>query len=126
MKIRELSARSGVNAETVRFYEKSGLLPSPQRAANGYRIYDETTLHALAFIKSCRALGFALDDIRLLQRLKSHPAEHDRADALVAAQLQQVEEKIAQLMEIRAFLQTIARADAHDAENCPALGSLGG
>ena len=126
MKIRELSARSGVNAETVRFYEKSGLLPPPQRAANGYRIYDETTLHALAFIKSCRALGFTLDDIRLLQRLKSHPAEHDRADALVAAQLQQVEEKIAQLMEIRAFLQSIVRVGAHDATDCPALGSLGG
>ena len=126
MKIRELSTRSGVNAETVRFYEKSGLLPPPQRAANGYRVYDEATLYALAFIKSCRALGFALDDIRLLQRLKTHPAEHDRADALVAAQLQQVEEKIAQLMEIRAFLQTIVQAGAHDAENCPALGSLGG
>ena len=83
-------------------------------------------MHALAFIKSCRALGFTLDDIRLLQRLKSHPAEHDRADALVAAQLQQVEEKIAQLMEIRAFLQTIAHAGVHDAADCPALGSLGG
>nr|WP_314383440.1 MerR family transcriptional regulator [uncultured Cardiobacterium sp.] len=126
MKIRELSARSGVHAETVRFYEKSGLLPPPQRAANGYRIYDEATLHALAFIKSCRALGFTLDDIRLLQRLKSHPAEHDRADALVAAQLQQVEEKIAQLMEIRAFLQSIVRVGAHEAADCPALGSLGG
>ncbi len=56
-----LAREAGVNIETIRYYEKIGLLPEPVRAGNGYRVYDETDLKRLSFIRRCRELGFSLD-----------------------------------------------------------------
>ncbi|MBH5330372.1 MerR family transcriptional regulator [Eikenella sp. S3360] len=126
MKINELSAKSGIHAETVRYYEKTGLLPTPKRAANGYRVYDEGTLGLLAFIKTCRSLGFSIEDIRELNRLKHAPAEHHRADAMVRAQLDNVEDKIAQLEDIRKFLLGLMGEEGHGPAECRTLAGLGG
>ncbi len=63
LRIGELSARTGVPAKTIRYYEEIGLLPPPQRADNGYRIYGEEDVERLRFVRSARALDFALDDI---------------------------------------------------------------
>lgn len=124
MKINELSKRTGIHLETIRYYEKQGILPEPKRTANGYRNYDETNVMQLCFIKNCRELGFSLNDIRQLNRLKFGTTNHYRADQLVLKQLAQVEEKIAQLLEIKAFLQSIATTEAHSEAECKAITGL--
>jgi MerR family mercuric resistance operon transcriptional regulator len=65
----ELSKKTGVNAETIRYYEKVGLINEPGRAANGYRVYGVTHLKNLSFIKRCRELGFTLKEIAALLAL---------------------------------------------------------
>lgn len=126
MKVNELSKRTGINLETIRYYEKQGILPEPKRAANGYRQYDEESVAQLNLIKSYRTLGFSLEDIRELNRLKSGTADHYHADQMVLNQLAQVEEKIAQLLEIKAFLQSIATQEAHSEAECKAMTELVG
>lgn len=73
MKINELAKAGGIHLETIRYYEKIGLLPPPQRTANGYRSYDEHSLSLLHFIKVCRSLGFSIEEIKQLNQLKSKP-----------------------------------------------------
>lgn len=64
MKINELSKQTGINLETIHYYEKIGVLPEPKRQANGYRFYDENSLQLPHFIKICRSLGFSIEDIK--------------------------------------------------------------
>ena len=70
MKIGDLSTQASTPVETIRFYEREGLLPEPARTAGNYRIYDAGHVQQLAFIRHCRALDMALDEIRVLLRLK--------------------------------------------------------
>ncbi|MFZ7234221.1 MerR family transcriptional regulator [Avibacterium avium] len=109
MKINQFSQRSGVHLETIRFYEKKGLLPTPKRDANGYRQYDEDDLNVLQFIKICRTLDFSLEEIKQLNHLRHQPAEHHHLDQIVQKQLEKIEEKIVQLIEMRDFLQTLTQ-----------------
>ena len=64
-----LAKETGVNAETIRYYEKAGLLPDPPRTSGGHRVYDEFHLRRLSFIRRCRELGFTLDEVRGLLKL---------------------------------------------------------
>ena len=64
LKIGEVSKRSGLGIEALRFYERSGLLERPLRTESGYRVYDEAVLERLAFIKQAQALGFSLDEVK--------------------------------------------------------------
>lgn len=72
MRIGELAKRAGVSTETIRFYEKQGLLPAPERLASGYRTYQPAMLERLRVIKVCQQIGFTLDDIAAL--LEPHRA----------------------------------------------------
>lgn len=126
MKVNELSKRTGINLETIRYYEKQGILPEPKRAANGYRQYDEESVAQVNFIKNCRTLGFSLEDIRELNRLKFGTADHYHADQMVLNQLAQVEEKIVQLLEIKAFLQSLVTQGEHSESECKAIAGLTG
>ena len=98
MRIGELAAATGVDVETVRFYEKQGMLVAPKRAANGYRVYSHGQLQRLAFIRHCRALDIPLADIRQLLGFLDKPAS-DCAD------IDQLIE--AQLLRVRARLQSM-------------------
>ena len=124
MKVNELSKRTGIHLETIRYYEKQGILPEPRRQANGYRSYDEESVALLMFIKNCRQLGFSLEDIKQLNVLKFHTADHYHADKLVLKQLALVEEKISQLQDIKAFLQSIAITGKHSESECKAMAGL--
>lgn len=73
MQIGELAHRAGSQPETVRYYERLGLLPAPRRTAGNYRVYEEGHLERLCFIRNCRTLGMTLDDIRTLLALRDHP-----------------------------------------------------
>ncbi|KGQ60659.1 MerR family transcriptional regulator [Gallibacterium anatis] len=124
MKIHELSKLSGINQETIRYYEKTGLLPEPQRSSNGYRCYDQASLSLLKFIKSCRSLGFSLDDIKQLIQLRHKPTEHYHADQIILKQLEQVEQKIQQLLEIQTFLKQLSCQEEHNEDECKAISGL--
>src|SRR5262249_25659304 len=70
--IRELSQKSGVSTQTVRYYERINLLPPAQRAENAYRLYDEGDIERLQFIRRARALDFALSEIAEILALRDH------------------------------------------------------
>lgn len=124
MKINELSKSTHTHIETIRYYEKQGVLSPPKRLANGYRFYDEESIEQLNFIKKCRMLGFSLENIRELNRIRFSTKDHYQADQLVLNQLIQVENKISQLLEIKAFLQSIVTENEHNGEECKAIEGL--
>lgn len=97
-KIGEVAKRTGVGIETLRFYEKSGLLERPSRTPSGYRVYDATIMDRLAFIKKAQVLGFTLDEIRELiahKRAGENPCGHVRAK--VKSRLSELDERIRQM-----------------------------
>lgn len=97
-KIGEVAKRSSVGIETLRFYEKSGLVDRPSRTASGYRVYDGSILERLSFIKKAQMLGFSLDEIRELidhKRAGENPCGHVRAK--VKSRLQDLDERIRQM-----------------------------
>ncbi len=97
-KIGEVAKQTGVGIETLRFYEKSGLLDRPSRTASGYRVYDASIVDRLAFIKKAQVLGFTLDEIRELiahKRAGESPCKHVRAK--VKSRLVELDERIRQM-----------------------------
>jgi DNA-binding transcriptional MerR regulator len=71
MQIGEVAKKTGVSVQTVRFYERQGLLPNPPRKESGYRLYGEADLKRLLFIRQAKALGFSLDEIRTILHMRS-------------------------------------------------------
>ena len=127
MKIGELAQKAEVNIDTVRYYERQGLLPEPQRLRSGYREYAAEDVSRLRFVRRAKALGFTLQEIRDLLELSSH-REKDMAGMKSAAmeKLANVEEKLAELTRIRDGLKVvIASCPGHGAlEQCPILNAL--
>ena len=127
MKIGELAQRAGVGIDTVRYYERQGLLPTPTRLASGYRSYDPNDVSRLRFVRRAKALGFTLVEIRELLTLSGR-REDDMGGLKAAAtgKLADVEARLAELTRIRDGLQTlVASCPGHGAlEQCPILNSL--
>ncbi|MFC0322875.1 MerR family DNA-binding protein [Gallibacterium melopsittaci] len=123
--IKKLSELSGVNVETIRFYEKNQVIMPAQRAMNGYRQFTTKHLTQLKFIKTCRSLGFDLTEIKTLLLLQDKP-ETDCYDAnqMAAQHLQQVDQKIAELQQIRELLANMAQCDQHKVEQCLVINTL--
>jgi len=104
--IGNLGRTTGVNIETIRYYERIGLMPEAQRSAAGYRLYDAKHRERLAFIRHSRELGFALDDIRELLALSDDPNRScESADQIARVHLHEVEAKIAGLEALRKELR---------------------
>jgi DNA-binding transcriptional MerR regulator len=100
--IGELARRSGYAVQTVRYYEQSGLMPTPARTAGGQRRYNETQLRQLLFIRHARDLGFEVDAVRSLLRLAAHPdAPCHSVDAIARDHLAAITHKIARLSALR-------------------------
>ena len=102
LKIGEVSKLSGIGIEALRFYEKSGLLDRPRRTNSGYRVYDESVLDRLSFIKKAQLLGFTLDEIRELiahKRRGENPCHEVRE--IVKGRLEELEERIVQMQQYR-------------------------
>lgn len=120
-----LARASGVNLETVRFYERSGLLPEPQRSASGYRHYQDQDVRRLRFIRRGRELGFSLEEIRSLLDLAAHP-EHpcDAADRMAREHLDAIEARIRDLQNMRAELGKLVDCHSGHAEHCRLLEAL--
>lgn len=109
MRISELAQACSTPKETIRYYEKLGLMPEPQRQSNGYRRYNQQHLQRLLFIRHCRALGIPLQDIqRLLDFVAQPEADCAEIDRLIEARLVEVRQRLEtlshlerQLMELR-------------------------
>lgn len=127
MKIGELAQRAGVRVDTVRYYERQGLLPPPVRQASGYRSYASSDLSRLRFVRRAKALGFTLQEIRELLALSGR-RENDMGGLKAAAteKLVDVEAKLTELKRIRDGLETlVASCPGHGAlEECPILNAL--
>lgn len=127
MRTDELSRAAGVNPETLRYYEREGLLPTPARAPNGYRIYGSKHLERLAFIRHCRSLDMPLDDIRrLLQALEKPTRDCGDIDGLVDTQLERVRLRLKSLRALEKQLRVLRAkcATPNDAAHCGILGEL--
>lgn len=103
-----LGKATGTKVETVRYYEKIGLLPKPPRTGANYRDYGEAELGRLSFIRRARDLGFSLDQVRALLRL-SDDGNHDCAgiDRIAQAHLLEVDRKLADLAALRRELKAV-------------------
>ena len=125
--IGELNKRTGVNSETIRYYEKIGLLPEPRRSAAGYRQYREEHVRRLKFIRRGRALGFGIEDIRALLRLADHrDGDCAEADILTAKHLKEVEQRIEELSRLRDSLRALADCRESAVAQCRVIDTLAG
>lgn len=105
MKIGELSALTGCNIETIRFYEREGLLPAPARSENNYRRYNASHVERLIFIRHCRSLDMGLDDIRTLMKIRDRPEEScSDVNALLDNRIEHVARRIKELQSLQAQL----------------------
>ncbi|TBW32569.1 Cd(II)/Pb(II)-responsive transcriptional regulator [Azotobacter chroococcum] len=108
MRIGELARATGVDTETIRYYEKAGLLPAPARGSNGYRIYGTEHLERLAFVRHCRALDIPLAEIRRLLEFLLHPETNcTDVDRLIETQLERVRARLASLQALERQLSAL-------------------
>ncbi|MEY3755709.1 MAG: hypothetical protein RLY27_2329 [Pseudomonadota bacterium] len=120
-----LSKESGVNLETIRYYEKISLLPEPPRSASGYRRYDDDAIKRLRFIRRGRELGFGINEIKTLLELANHPEQTcSEADKLAQMHLTEVETKIKDLIAMREVLTKIVACQSQTAEHCRLIETL--
>ena len=108
LRIGELARATGVEVETIRYYEKAGLLPPPARQSNGYRAYGAAHLERLAFIRHCRALDMPLADVRqLLAALDAPGPECGDVNALIDQHLARVRARLASLRALEKQLRSL-------------------
>jgi MerR family mercuric resistance operon transcriptional regulator len=120
-----LSRQTGVNIETVRYYEKIGLMPAPPRTEGGYQLFSGEHLKQLAFIGRSRELGFTLDEIRNLLGMVEGGYTCGAVQQAALANLAQVRRKITDLRRLqRTLAKTAARCEAGDAPECPIMDAL--
>jgi len=112
MTISGLAEAANVNVETVRYYERRGLIRQPKKPVQGWRRYDEQVLRTLRFVKRAQDLGFSLDDIETLMKLRAtdSPWACTRVRAKAREKLEEVEAKIRDLVAIRDVLSSVAEA----------------
>ncbi len=126
MQIKDLSRATGVDVETIRYYEKQGLLPEPARRDNGYRDYEATHLERLAFIRHCRALDMPLADVHQLLGYLDAPEDHfGEVDLLVDEQLTRVRARLKSMRALeKQLLQLRARCSGTHEGRCGILDEL--
>lgn len=129
LSIGQVAKRTGVPVDTIRFYEKEGLLGKPPRTAGGYREFDPETVRALRFIARAKALGFTLREVKQLLRLH-RGTRSTRADfrTLAREKLLDIESRIAGLVKMRDALRPlVARCDGEGPlAGCPIVEAITG
>jgi len=123
-KIGELAAAAGVRRDTVRYYEKLGLLRKPDRTSSGYRVYDAVDLERLNFIRAAQNLGFTLENSRQLLNIRSSDDASAKAVLDIAyAKIKDTESRLRRLIDIRDALQMLADQCPVEvpASDCPIL-----
>lgn len=124
--IGEMSKRTGVNIETIRYYERIDIMPKPDRTAGGNRQYNHDQLKRLSFIKTSRELGFSIDEIRaLLEMVDRQDFTCGEVHGLTIGHLSSVREKIKCLRKLeKALVGMAAECSQGDVPDCPILDTL--
>ena len=126
LSIGALSKATGCNIETIRYYERIGLLPKPPRTEGGHRQYGEAELMRLTFVRRSRALGFTLDEIRgLLGLVDGGAYTCGEVKAITLDHLQDIRRKIADLKRLEAVLRDMAaQCEGGTVPDCPVIEAL--
>lgn len=127
MKIGDLAKRTDTPVETIRFYEREGLLPAPARTTGNYRSYDDGHAERLSFIRHCRGLDMALDEIRALLHYKDHPQDDcTEVNALLDEHIGHVAQRIRDLKALERQLKTLRAScrQSRDTAHCGILNQL--
>jgi MerR family transcriptional regulator, mercuric resistance operon regulatory protein len=126
LSIGKLSQQTGVNIETIRYYEKIGVMPAPRRSAGGFRIYGPDHIKRLGFVRRSRQLGFSLDEIRNLLRLvDGHGHTCAEVHALMLSHLAEIRRKLRDLRRLqRAMVEMAARCSGESVPECPIVDAL--
>jgi Hg(II)-responsive transcriptional regulator len=122
-----VAARAGVNVQTLRYYERRGLVPQPPRAASGYRSFPDGVVARIRFVKRAQELGFSLDEVaELLELAEGGPEECAPARAVAAARMSDLARKISDLQRMHDSLaELVATCDRRRADRCcPLLQTL--
>lgn len=128
MNIGAASARSGLPAKTIRYYEEVGLVRPAKRQGNRYRDYDETDVHRLRFIQRARGLGFSLEECRELLALYDDKGRASAdVKALALRHIEEIDVRIKALQDMRTTLDALAqKCHGDDRPTCPILADLAG
>ncbi len=127
MRSSQVAAQAGVNIQTLRYYERRGLLPEPERSGSGYRSYDNQAVRRVRFVKRAQQLGFSLEAIdSLLDLAAGGPKNCDAAKAVASEKLDHLEHKIASLTAMRDSLRRlVATCDlSPNRRDCPLLDAI--
>jgi MerR family mercuric resistance operon transcriptional regulator len=124
--IGEVSRQTGVNIETVRYYERIGIMPKPDRTAGGNRQYSHDQLKRLFFVRRCRGLGFSLDEIRaLLEMVDRQDFTCSEVHNMTIAHLESIRRKLLDLKRLETTLQQMAsKCSKGDIPDCPVIDNL--
>ena len=124
--IGRIAQQADVGIDTIRFYERRGLLPAPKRSASGYRLYSTDTIRRLDFIRKAKALGFTLEEIISLLGLQDSTGAKADVKALTRRKLEQIDTKIHDLERIRDVLSTLEHdcKGTGDVRTCPIIEAL--
>ena len=124
LKIGELAARCGVSRDTIRFYEREGLLPRPRRTPSQYRVYSDEDESRLLFIRQAQVLGLTLDDVRELVRFDQlrTPGQCRRVAGLLRQRVEAIDRKLVELKAFRRQLaESLERCEKAETEACPVV-----
>ena len=127
MKIGQLAKVSGCSIQTIRYYEKEGLLNPPSRSEGNFRLYDAKALKELEFVKHCRSLDIPLSDVKTLVELKNKPEEScSTVNNLISNQLTLVNKRIKEMKALKSELQIMEKACSTDntVEQCGIMKTL--
>lgn len=126
MRIGEVAEQAGVSIQTLRYYERRGLLPEPRRGPAGYRAFDPNTVRLVRFIKRAQELGFTLREIEDLIELRHSPRRSPEVRAVAAAKVDDIERRIRQLKAVRKALgELVTACDCEGgAPICPIIEAL--
>lgn len=104
----EVSKKTGIGFDAIRYYEKFGLLPEPVRSTNGYRQYEEADIERLLFIQQAKKCGFALNEIKKTLDMLDHPHNCNiSTDEIIEQKIKGIEEKMQELLKMKNMLQKI-------------------
>jgi len=124
--IGKAAKRAGLSVDTLRYYEREGLLPSPRRTASSYRLYDEAAIARLRFINRAKVLGFTLAEIRELLQLNDGGGERQSVRVIARARAEEIARKIEDLGRMHTMLEHLVSAcDGHgNLAGCPIIEAL--
>jgi Hg(II)-responsive transcriptional regulator len=123
-----LAQRAQVNPQTIRYYEREGILQSPKRSSSGYRIFSADAVRRIRFVKRAQTLGFSLDQIRDLLSLRSQRTGEETADVkrMAREKIAEIDRKMEALTKMRSILRELEEQcpGSGPLSECPILGSL--